>query len=146
MKKKIMFLALMCTMTVGANAQIYSYDRGMQMPTSDLYDTDIMSMAIRAAAETAQRRKEKFYQYAQMATDAYNKNQWNLAISYVNEAFSTQYVDGDLYYIRGYAYESLGYYRTAKKDYKKGRKYGSSKATYALQALRQKRKLKHINY
>ena len=79
-------MALTCTMAAGANAQIYSYDRSMQMPTRDLFDKDIMSMAVRAA-ETAQRRKERFYQYAQMDTESYNQKQWNLAITYVNETF-----------------------------------------------------------
>lgn len=139
MKKKVMILALMCAMTISANAQIYAYDRNMEMPTTDLYDNDIMSMLARAAAETAQHRKAKFYQYAQLAGEAYSKKQWNLAISYVNEAFSTQYVHGDLYYIRGFAYEMQGYYREAKKDYKRGRKYGSSNAAQALESLKQKR-------
>lgn len=58
MKKKVMTMALTCTMAVGANAQIYAYDRGMQMPTRDLYDKDLMAMCIKTAAETAAIRQE----------------------------------------------------------------------------------------
>lgn len=139
MKKRLIFLVLAWAIVPCTNAQIYPYDSNMQMPTRDLYDIDMMSMAIRAAAETRERRKQEFHQYAQMATEAYNNKNWGLTIHYVDLAFSTQFVDGDLYYIRGFAYEALGYYRDARKDYKKGKRYGSAKAARALESLRQRR-------
>jgi hypothetical protein len=63
-------------------------------------------------------------------------------IDNVNNAFSTDYVNGDLYFIRGYAYEQLGYTSYAKKDYKRGRKEGSDLAARALEALKARMKKK----
>ena len=140
MKKKVMIMTLACAMAAGAKAQVYSYDRRMEMPTRDLYDNDMMNMLLRATAETAQRRKESFRQYSQMATEAYNAKRWSHAINYVNLAFGTQYENGTLYYIRGYAYEQLGDYKSAKKDYKKGVKFYSVEAAQALERLKEERK------
>lgn len=112
------------------------------MPTRDLYDNDMMNMLLRATAETAQRRKKSFRQYSQMATEAYNAKRWSHTINYVNLAFGTRYENGMLYFIRGYAYEQLGDYKSAKKDYKNAIKLDFEEAAQALERLKEEGKRK----
>lgn len=142
MKKKILSAALICLMTVETKAQVYAGDTWMQMPTADLYDTGMMNMYLRALAETAARRKAEFEQFCRQAETAFQEQQWQTVINRVNWALSTKYYNGDIFYMRGYAYESLGDLKAAKKDYKKGKKYGSYRAATALDALKNKRKQK----
>lgn len=73
----------------------------------DIYDDGMMNMYLRAVAETAARRKTLFEQFSDRAVEAFNKKQWSLVICYVNDAFETQYYNGELYYLRGYAFEML---------------------------------------
>ena len=54
----------------------------------------------------------------------------------------TMFYCGELFYIRGYAYEQLGNLKAAKKDYKTGKKYNCAEAAQALEALKAKRKAK----
>ena len=46
--------------------------------------------------------------------------------------------NGQQYYIRGYALESLGYLKEAKKNYKASKRIGYHDATQALNALNEK--------
>ena len=46
--KKIMILALMCLMTISGKAQVFSYDQAGILPSVDLYDDEMMEMALRA--------------------------------------------------------------------------------------------------
>ena len=96
MRKKILTMSLLCSMAMGANAQIYAYDTWLQMPTKDIYDDGMMNMYARALAETAARRKANFEQYSNLADEAFNKKQWNYVIYYVNEALETQYYNGEV--------------------------------------------------
>jgi tetratricopeptide (TPR) repeat protein len=68
----------------------------------------------------AARRAAIFDQYAQWAADAYNEERWNDAIKYASSALSI-FDNGQQYFIRGYAYESLGILKDARKDYKQCR-------------------------
>ena len=144
MKKLLLTMALACLMAKGAEAQIGPYDTYMRMPTADLYDMGMLNAYARVLAEAAARRQEIYDRYSNMAIEAYRNRQWSYVIYYVNEAFSTKNYSGQLYYIRGYAYEQLGNLRAAKRDYKKGKKNYSTEAARALEALkvrqRQKRK------
>ncbi len=140
MKKKILLMTIACAFSLNGKAQIYAYDHGVKMPTMDLYDPDLMRMAIQAARETAPQRRANFERYSNDAIEAYNNKNWNLAIQYVNLALRTCFENGQLYYIRGYAYEQLGYLRFAKKDYKRGRNLNSPEAADALEALKAKRR------
>ena len=142
MKKRIIVIVLTCSMAMKVGAQIYSYDRGVQLPITSLYDTDMMNMQLRALAETAAIRKENYRRYSDMAFEAYNNNNWSNVIYYVNAALNTLYYSGTLYYIRGYAYEQLGNLRAAKKDYKTGKKYNCPEAVQALESLKTKRNQK----
>lgn len=110
------------------------------MPTKDIYDDGMLNMYARALAETAERRRAQFEQYSNMADEAFTKKRWNYVIYYVNEAFKTQYHNGYLYYMRGYAFEMLGDERTAKKDYRRGKKNGSYQAALALDQLKEKQR------
>jgi hypothetical protein len=139
MRKIILTAALMCTMAVNCNAQ---YWQGLEYPTMDLYDTNLMIAHIQAVRETAAQRLEYYRYFSNLAIDAYNNGRWSDVIDNVNNAFSTDYVNGDLYFIRGYAYEQLGYTSYAKKDYKRGRKEGSDLAARALEALKARMKKK----
>ncbi|MBR4898305.1 MAG: hypothetical protein IKZ48_05920 [Prevotella sp.] len=140
MKKGIMTIALMCLGAMNINAQVYAGDSWIQLPTTDLYDTGVMNMHLRALAETAARREAEFERYSNLAYEAFRKKQWSAVISNVNWALSTKYYNSEIFYMRGYAYESLGDYRRAKKDYKKAKKEGSYTAEQALIALKNKMK------
>ena len=129
-----------CSLALNADAQVYAGDSWMQMPTADLYDAGTMNMYLRALAETEARRKENYQRYNSLAFDAYKNKQWNSVIYYVNMALETKYYSGQLYYIRGYAFEQNGNMRAAKKDYKKGKKNGSIEAARALEALKARSK------
>jgi Flp pilus assembly protein TadD len=91
-------------------------------------------------AETAARRKANFERYSNLAVEAFNKKQWNYVILYVNNALETQYYNGEVFYLRGFAYEMLGDERQAKKDYRKGKKNGSYRAEIAMEQLKEKQK------
>ena len=43
---KKMVLTMLCMMALNANAQVYAYDTWTQLPTTDLYDTQTMNMAL----------------------------------------------------------------------------------------------------
>ena len=142
MKKKIFIMTLVCSAAMNLNAQIYAGDTSLPMPTIDLYDTGMMNMYLRAMAETAAQRKENYYRYSDMALEAYKNKQWNNVVYYVNEALNTKYYSGELYYLRGYAFEQLGNLRAAKKDYKTGMKHNCPQAAQALEALKVRSKRK----
>ena len=142
MKKKIFIMTLVCSAAMNLNAQIYAGDTSLPMPTRDLYDTGMMNMYLRAMAETAAQRKENYYHYSDMALEAYKNKQWNNVVYYVNEALNTKYYSGELYYLRGYAFEQLGNLRAAKKDYKTGIKHNCPEAAHALEALKVRSKRK----
>ena len=145
MKKKILSVALMCSMAIASNAQIYGYDSWTQLPTRNIYDEGLMNMHLRVMSETAARRQEieakkyEAYQlYGEMAVDAFSEKEWGRTIQYVDKALDTGYYCGDLYYMRGYAYEQCGYVANAKADYKRAKKLGSTEAVYALERISKK--------
>ena len=139
MKKKVTLAICLCLMTLSVKAQ-YQYDRALPLPTVDLYDTGVMNMYMRALAETSARRQQRYEEYSELAFSAFNNRQWNSVISYVDQALNTMFYCGELFYIRGYAYEQLGKLRAAKKDYKTGKKYNCREAAIALETLKAKRK------
>lgn len=141
MKKSFLIGAMMCWMALNAQAQ-YQYDRALPLPTMDLYDTGVMNMYMRALAETSARRQQSYEQYSELAFDAFHNEQWRSVIDYVNRALNTKFYCGDLFYIRGYAFEKLGNLKAAKKDYKTGKKYNCSEAAQALENLKARNKRK----
>ena len=142
MKKMIVTVALVCTMVLGSKAQVYGYDQAVRLPTTDLYDNTLMEMALRAAWETAPRRQQAFEHFGDLAYDAYCNKKWVDVINNVNSALNTGYYNGKLYVFRAFAYESLGYYKNAKKDYKVAKKHGVFEANAALERIKQKMKAK----
>ena len=140
MRKKNSVIALACLITMNVDAQIYPYDTTVPSQPTELYDPNIMNMYIRSMAETAAYRKEKYYRYRDLAIEACKDKQWNYAIYYVNEALDTRYYRGQLYFIRGYAYEKLGNIRSAKRNYKAAIKYNFPEAAQALEALKNRNK------
>lgn len=142
MKKVMMTIVLMYTMVWGCKAQVYGYDQAVRLPTVDLYDDALMEMELRAARETAARRQQAFEYYGDQAYDAYLNKKWGDVINNVNNALKTGYYNGKLYYFRGFAYEALGYYSNAKKDYKVAKKNGIYEANAALERIKLIRKAK----
>lgn len=142
MNKVVITIVLICSIAVSSKAQIYAGDSWAPLPTRDLYDTGVMSMHLRALAETASIRRENYFRYSDMAVEAYRTHNWNNVIYYVNQALSTYYYSGGLYYMRGYAYEQLGNRRAAKKDYKMGVKYDCPEAGQALALLKARKRRK----
>ena len=138
-KKCVLMMAMACMASVKGWAQ---YDEPVMFPTAELYDSGAMNAYLRALAETASARRELFEIYADKALDAFHHEQWWDVISYVGKALDTKCYNGDLYYVRGYAYEQLGKPFAAKRDYKKGKKYNSSLAAEALEELQEKMKRK----
>ena len=142
MKKMMMTVALMCIVVLSSRAQVYGYDQAVRLPTVDLYDDALMEMELRAARETAARRQQAFEYYGDQAYDAYLNKKWVDVINNVNNALKTGYYNGKLYFFRGFAYESLGYYSNAKKDYKVAKKNGVYEANAALERIKLIRKAK----
>ena len=135
MKKKMFMMALATTMTLGCEAQVL-------FPTPDLYDTGMMNMYINAVRETARARLDNFMYYFEKAVDAYNDQEWSNVIYFVGKAFATDYEDGQLYYMRGVAYDMKGYTKEAKKDFKTALKQGYREAQNALDYIETREKQK----
>lgn len=142
MKKKVLSVALFLAMSMNLNAQIYGDESPVVFPSQNLYDMGMMNMYIRSYAETAARRKEMFYRYTDLAEEACRNKQWNYVVYYVNEALETEYYNGYLFFLRGYAYEQIGNLKAAKKDYKRAVKNGYTTAARALEMLNARSKQK----
>ena len=133
MKKKLLMMALAGSMALGCEAQVL-------FPTPDLYDTGMMNMYINAARETARARLDSFIYYYGKAVDAYNDQQWDNVIYFANQAFATDYEDGQLYFMRGIAYDCKGRTHDAKKDLKTALKQGYEDAQKALDYIEAREK------
>ena len=75
---KKMVLTMLCMMALNANAQVYAYDTWAQLPTTDLYDTQTMNMALAHAemrARVEARKQALFEHYANQAIDAFHNSQ-----------------------------------------------------------------------
>ena len=142
MKKKLLIVAILCLACSSVKAQVYGRDAIVPMPVRELYDKNMMNSYLNAMAATAARRQELYQRYGDMAVEAFNNNQWSNVIYYVTKALDTKYYCGELYYIRGYAYEQLGNLRAAKSDYKTGKKYDSTEAAQALESIKRRMKRK----
>ena len=76
-----------------------------------------------------------FTHYSDLAYTALNRNQYALFLRYSDYALQTGINTARLYYDRGYVYELLGDYNTARKEYKKADRQGYTPARYALREL-----------
>jgi hypothetical protein len=142
MKKGFVFLIMTFAVVLKSPAQIYGGDYAVQLPTRDIYDTEVMNAYANALRETAGRREQIFNFYSDKALDAGLEKQWELCIYYVDKALETGFYNADLYFVRGLANEQLGKYKDAKKDYKTSKKLGSVHAAKALESLKEKMKRK----
>ena len=142
MKKKVMMMALMCLVALSGKAQTFGNDQIVVSPLGDLYDDATMEMALRAARETAPRRHQAYEFYRDQAYEAYHDDRWIDVIKSVNRALNTGFYNDSLYFFRGFAYESLGYFKYAKNDYKMAKKNGVYGANTALERVKQKMKAK----
>ena len=146
MKKKLLTGLMMGLLSIDAQAQIYGYDDYVRMPTMDLYDPGTMNMAIRAQAEAAARRQEMaarrqemFRFYASRALEAQKAQRWYEVIENATQAINIDPI-GLVFVTRGEAYEALGYYKEALKDYKAGKRDNCPEAAIAYNALKAKMK------
>ena len=78
----------MCLVMVKGNAQTYGYDRYAELPTADLYDTEVMNMSLSAYRDMAARRDRLFKYYAELTVNAFHNHQWHDVISYGNHLIS----------------------------------------------------------
>ena len=108
----------------------------------NLYDDSPMEKVLRASRETAPRRHQAYEFYSEQAYEAYRNDRWNDVINNVNNALNTGIHNDSLYFFRGVAYESLGHFKYAKKDYKMAIKNGVYEANTALVRVKQKMKAK----
>ena len=74
--------------------------------------------------------------------EAYHDDRWIDVIKNVNRALNTGFYNDSLYFFRGVAYESLGYFKYAKNDYKMAGNNGVYEANTAMERLKQKMKAK----
>lgn len=125
MRKMVMMVALICIMV------------------GNLYDDSQMEKALRASRETAPRRHKAFESFCDQVYEAYRKDRWIDVIKNVNYALNTGFYNDSLYFFRGFAYESLGYFKYAKNDYKMAKKNGGYEANTALERVKQKMKRKY---
>lgn len=139
MKKKVIVLALMCLVMTKGSAQTYGYDGYVDLPTADLYDSGVMGMSLGAYRDMAARRDRLFKYYGELTINAFNNHQWYDVISNANHLISIAPI-GQVYYMRGAAFEALGYYKEALSDYKSGKKDGYEQAAAAYDALKAKMK------
>lgn len=139
--KRILTVILLCLSTIVCEAQYYD-NPSVPLPTTDLYDTGVMNMYMNAARETYAARSQQYERYVGWAFEAASKEQWPYVIHYVTSALNTGFWNADLYFLRGRAYEQLKQWRYAKRDYKKGKRNGSSAAAEALLRLNMKLKQK----
>ena len=142
MKQKVVMMALMCLVAVGGKAQTFGNDQVVVSPLGNLYDDATMEKVLRASRENAPRRHQAYEFYSEQAYEAYRNDRWNDVINNVNSALKTGFYNGSLYFFRGFAYESLGYLKYAKNDYKMARKNGVYEANTALERVKQKMKAK----
>ena len=124
MRKVVMMMALIC-IVVG-----------------NLYDDSPMEKVLRASQETAPRRHQAYESFCEQAYEAYHDDRWIDVIKNVNRALNTGFYNDSLYFFRGFAYESLGYFKYAKNDYKMAKKNGVYGANTALERVKQKMKAK----
>ena len=124
MRKVVMMMALIC-IVVG-----------------NLYDDSPMEKVLRASRETAPRRHQAFESFCEQAYKAYHNDRWIDVIKSVNRALNTGFYNDSLYFFRGVAYESLGYFKYAKNDYKMAGNNGVYEANTALERVKQKMKAK----
>jgi len=139
MRKKLLATAMMSFVMMSAQAQVYGYDDYVRMPTMDLYDNGVMGMALNAYRETAEMRDRAFKYYSQRTIEAYYDKRWYDVIENANQTIKIAPIGG-AFFMRGAAFEALGYYKEALRDYKAGKKDGYADAAYALEALKARMK------
>lgn len=83
-----------------------------------------------------------FWSIHKACYEAYHDDRWIDVIKSVNRALNTGFYNDSLYFFRGVAYESLGYFKYAKNDYKMAGNNGVYEANTALERLKQKMKAK----
>lgn len=135
MGKKQLIGVMMCLMSLGAEAQTYAGDTWAQLPTADLYDTGVMNMSLSAYAEMAAQRQRMCHYYTNEALSAFKEKRWYDVINYSSHAIDLD-PNGGLFFIRGAAYESLGYLKEAKTDYKRSKRKHFAQAKIALQRVK----------
>lgn len=106
---------------------------------------EMMLQAKVQAAKNAYNEK-KFNEYSNQAYAAYNRGDKYGFITYTNYALETGWYNAKMYFDRGQVFQSLGDMKSAKREYKKAKKYGYYEAEVALNQLKKsKKKKKYLN-
>ncbi len=92
-------------------------------------------MSLSAYAEMAAQRQRMCRYYTNEALNAFKENRWYDVINYSSHAIDLD-PNGGLFFIRGGAYESLGYLKEAKTDYKRSKRKHFAQAKIALQRVK----------
>ena len=100
----------------------------------------MMNMAIQSHAQTYGIRKQNYEMYVDMAFEAAKNDEWRNVLIYTESALNTGFWNAELYFMRGIAYERLGYLKEAQKEYKTAKRKGSIYAADALELLKAKMK------
>ncbi len=130
--KKVTITFIMAAMfSINVNGQV-------RFPTTDLYDSGMMNMYLDALKNTAETRKNQFYQYVEIAYDYFSQKDYRNFLIYSDKALNTEYYTSELYYMRGLAYELLGLYKQSRKEYEIAYKYGYTQAKERLNLIRNK--------
>ncbi len=132
-------IAVVMMLSVGMECR----GQAVEFPTIDLYDSDVMNMYSQAYAGTIATRMNTYRTYADLAINAYGRNELTTALNYANGALETGLDNGTMLYCRGLIYEAMEQYRYALKDYKKAKSSGIREAGIAYDQL--KRKLEIID-
>ena len=89
-----------------------------------------------SASQIKKAEKQRlFTHYSGLAYGALNRGQLAVFLRYSDYALQTGQYSARLYYDRGYVFESLGDYVTARKEYRKADRMGYAPARYALSEL-----------
>lgn len=136
-RSRLMAIIFACYLGMPCQAQ------AVEFPTIDLYDSGVMNMYSQAYAGTIATRMNTYSTYADLAVNAYGRNELTTALKYANGALETGLDNGTMLYCRGLIYEAMEQYRYALKDYKKAKSSGIREASIAYDQL--KRKLEIID-
>lgn len=138
----IIILILSFVFTHNIDAQYYTPSTRFKPFTYEELLLQAQAQAYREQkeAEDRARRSAQFDKYQNSAYECINRRDYHGFLKYSSYALNTGFYNAKLYYDRGFAYSQIGYYKEARKEYRKAKRYGYYLANQGLADLRQKQK------
>lgn len=136
MKKIFVLLVFLSVIMQTANAQFVVNSKFKPLS----YDELILYAQAKAARDAY--NEQLFDEYQDKAYASLNRGDKHGFVTYSNYALQTGWYNAKLYYDRGRVFQSLGDFRSAKKEYKKAKRKGYYLAESALKELKAIRKKK----